>query len=74
MTEFITDGKRNVLPGETILKGDVRTRHPDDRLKIETYLNQISSGLASAHDVDICLLYTSPSPRDKRQSRMPSSA
>ena len=24
--------------------------------------------------VDLCLLYTSPSPRDKRQSRMPSSA
>ena len=24
--------------------------------------------------VDSCLLYTSPSPRDKRQSRMPSSA
>ena len=23
---------------------------------------------------DTCLLYTSPSPRDKRQSRMPSSA
>ena len=27
----------------------------------------------SAH-LKICLLYTSPSPRDKRQSRMPSSA
>ena len=26
------------------------------------------------HPVQICLLYTSPSPRDKRQSRMPSSA
>ena len=25
-------------------------------------------------DVRSCLLYTSPSPRDKRQSRMPSSA
>ena len=25
-------------------------------------------------DCDDCLLYTSPSPRDKRQSRMPSSA
>ena len=25
-------------------------------------------------DFDTCLLYTSPSPRDKRQSRMPSSA
>ena len=24
--------------------------------------------------IDDCLLYTSPSPRDKRQSRMPSSA
>ena len=27
-----------------------------------------------ASDYTICLLYTSPSPRDKRQSRMPSSA
>ena len=25
-------------------------------------------------EINICLLYTSPSPRDKRQSRMPSSA
>ena len=28
----------------------------------------------SMTDLEICLLYTSPSPRDKRQSRMPSSA
>ena len=28
----------------------------------------------NANPSDICLLYTSPSPRDKRQSRMPSSA
>ena len=27
-----------------------------------------------AHHHILCLLYTSPSPRDKRQSRMPSSA
>ena len=26
------------------------------------------------HPFNLCLLYTSPSPRDKRQSRMPSSA
>ena len=25
-------------------------------------------------ELNVCLLYTSPSPRDKRQSRMPSSA
>ena len=30
--------------------------------------------LESAEDLVACLLYTSPSPRDKRQSRMPSSA
>ena len=29
---------------------------------------------ASDEQGNICLLYTSPSPRDKRQSRMPSSA
>ena len=28
----------------------------------------------STTKVSFCLLYTSPSPRDKRQSRMPSSA
>ena len=30
--------------------------------------------LTLACDIKTCLLYTSPSPRDKRQSRMPSSA
>ena len=33
-----------------------------------------ASESAIADQVNICLLYTSPSPRDKRQSRMPSSA
>ena len=28
----------------------------------------------AGQEIRICLLYTSPSPRDKRQSRMPSSA
>ena len=30
--------------------------------------------VALARNPNACLLYTSPSPRDKRQSRMPSSA
>ena len=30
--------------------------------------------LSGAEGIYSCLLYTSPSPRDKRQSRMPSSA
>ena len=35
------------------------------------FKNEISTGYGS---FNTCLLYTSPSPRDKRQSRMPSSA
>ena len=53
VTEFISNGQRNVLPGETILKGDVRTRRPDDRKKIELFLHQIVSGIASANDIEI---------------------
>ena len=37
----------------------------------DNYLNYNPSYIAA---VKACLLYTSPSPRDKRQSRMPSSA
>ena len=53
VTEFISNGQRNVLSGETILKGDVRTRQIDDRKKIEIYLNQIAEGIATAHDIKI---------------------
>ena len=50
------------------------------------HLGRGEVGLALGDDIDLaiadyadddlwaCLLYTSPSPRDKRQSRMPSSA
>ena len=34
----------------------------------------IDEGVQLEEMEDVCLLYTSPSPRDKRQSRMPSSA
>ena len=57
VTEFISNGQRNVLPGETILKGDVRTRRSDDRKKIELYLNQIAGGIASAHDIEIDVFF-----------------
>ena len=36
--------------------------------------SMVASIKDAAHEEWICLLYTSPSPRDKRQSRMPSSA
>ena len=42
----------------------------------ELYVNHVLDSLAacSALEKFICLLYTSPSPRDRTRSRMPSSA
>ena len=37
-------------------------------------LSVVGLGQLTGADYNACLLYTSPSPRDKRQSRMPSSA
>ena len=62
-----------------IRKGEVRINskrakpssrvHINDKIRIPpNTLNQPKTNFSS------CLLYTSPSPRDKRQSRMPSSA
>ena len=51
------------------------------RMKIHSYRGQprfsyghLAPGRENGTKNTICLLYTSPSPRDKRQSRMPSSA
>ena len=56
------------------IKFDSQRSEFDDRLNIDRendiiYLKKMPSAF-----FETCLLYTSPSPRDKRQSRMPSSA
>jgi len=53
VTEFITDGSRNVLPGNATLKGDVRAMNPQTRNLIEQKMQQIVNGIAKTHDVDI---------------------
>ncbi len=57
VTEFITDGGRNILPGLTILKGDVRARNPEDRDLIGQLLSQITSGIAAAHGVSAAVAF-----------------
>ena len=43
--------------------------------KIETDMGRVRTEDRNApRPIDICLLYTSPSPRDRQKSRMPSSA
>ena len=61
-----------------LLRHYARIRLPDDSPPALTaaqrarILEMIEERLAE--NISLCLLYTSPSPRDKRQSRMPSSA
>ena len=57
VTEFISDGQRNVLPGHATLKGDVRARVPEDRIAIERYMRQITDGVAAAHAVEVTLAF-----------------
>ena len=53
VTEFLTDGQRNVLPGRAVLKGDARARSPEDRDRIEACMRQIAAGVAAAHGVRV---------------------
>jgi hippurate hydrolase len=53
VTEFLTDGQRNVLPGHATLKGDVRARLPEDRKNVESFMRQIAKGVAAAHGVKV---------------------
>ena len=51
VTEFLTDGQRNVLPGHATLKGDVRARLPKDRDDVQRFMRQIVDGVAATHGI-----------------------
>ena len=60
-----TDG--TLTTTSEIIAGGVGIQH-------KNVLETIRKNQADFEEFGPCLLYTSPSPRDKRQSRMPSSA
>lgn len=55
VTEFTTDGQRNVLPGRATLKGDVRARMPADREEVARLMRQIAQGIGAAHGVAVAV-------------------
>ena len=57
VTEFLTDGQRNVLPGNATLKGDVRARLPEDRIQVSQLMKQIAEGIGAAHGVKISVSF-----------------
>ena len=58
VTEIVTDGQRNVLPGHAVLKGDARARSPEDREAIERHMRRIATGVAATHDVRADIAFT----------------
>ncbi|ABD57067.1 Peptidase M20D amidohydrolase [Jannaschia sp. CCS1] len=53
VTEFLTDGQRNVLPSVVTLKGDVRARLAPDREEVARLMRQIADGIGAAHGVAV---------------------
>lgn len=58
VTEFISDGQRNVLPGNAIIRGDVRTRNPLDRDLINDFIGKICQGIAIGHEIETDYSFT----------------
>ena len=78
-------GTGSVFAGRTRLRGIILSNSTagagsitlQDGNSVTQFIGDAPAGDVFAFNIPedgICLLYTSPSPRDKRQSRMPSSA
>ena len=66
-----SEGFESVVPGRTLIFP--RDHYPHEDFKIEWWY--LTANLKDANGSEYgCLLYTSPSPRDRQKSRMPSSA
>jgi len=57
VTDFSTDGKRNVLPGNATLSGDARALTPEINTAIEDRMRQIVQGTCAAHGVTADISY-----------------
>jgi len=57
VTDFRTDGQRNVLPGRATLSGDARALNREINAAIEEKMRQIVGGVAMAHGVSATVSY-----------------
>ena len=57
-TEISTDGARNAVPGEVIIRGDTRSFRPDVRSLLERRIRQLCEGICAAHGAACVVTYT----------------
>lgn len=58
VTELLTDGTRNALPGRARILGDARSFRPEVSAEIERQMRAIAAGTALAHNVTAEVSYT----------------
>ena len=57
VTEFITDGKKNILPGNGLIKGDARALSDKSNDIIEKNMKEIVEGIALANGINASVNY-----------------
>lgn len=58
VTELLTDGTRNALPGHAAIRGDARSFRPEVSAKIEEEMRRIAEGIAIQYAVAAKMTYT----------------
>ncbi|MCZ2407644.1 MAG: M20 family metallopeptidase [Burkholderiales bacterium] len=57
-TEFITDGIRNAIPSEVLIKGDTRSYAPEVQALLQARMRALCEGIAGAHGAQCSVEYT----------------
>ena len=74
VTEFITDGKKNILPGNGLIKGDARALSDKSNQIIEKNMRQLVKGICDAYGVSHEVSYKTTCPVTLNESEQAESA
>jgi len=74
VTEFITDGKKNILPGNGLIKGDARALSNKSNEIIEKNMRQLVKGICDAHGITCEVSYKTTCPVTFNESQQAESA
>ncbi len=74
VTEFITDGKKNILPGNGLIKGDARAFSEETNKMIEENMRQLVGGICDAYGFSYEVKYETSCPMTFNQSKQADSA
>jgi len=74
VTEFITDGKKNILPGNGLIKGDARALSDKSNEIIEKNMRQLVKGICDVHGISYEVSYKTACPVTFNESKQAESA